>query len=596
MSRRCGFALLMLMVPGLVFAQEAPEDLLPAGAQIYIRWDGIDAHRAAYEKTALGKMMQGDTGKFVSGSFGQLQDALGAALTVQQLLGGVAPEKLQKLQADAKEAPKLLDLLSQNGFVLAAEVRKLEPPEGQVFLVVPNAGAKPAPVFASLRLAATLAGIEIKEKKVGNRAVHEIDTGFVRVAWWAEGKHALVVAGTDPVEVVLKRMEDEKARLTGSPLFKKVREFKQFETGARAFVDVASVNKMAKTRGKEVAQLIDELGLDGLNSLAFYSGFDGLYERSLVEVDMPASRKGALKLLGGKPFRLSDVPPLPADVVSWSMTNFEWVGFHDIALKAVEGGIRLAAPDALLQFKDALKQMDLVLGVNLRNDLLAALGDQFLAYTSPAEGPLSLGQTLLFKVKDPKKLNAALDQVIGNIAKTTGADVSIKKKTYRGVELHEVHFQQQGFFFVPTYAIHKDWLVVAYFPQPVQGFILRASGELPAWKPDPRLQESLDKMPKEFVSISVTDPVPSLKQLLSLAPMVAALMNNLTPDIKFDVSSVPNAHEATRHLFPNVSIVTDDGKTLRQETRASLALPFDLTGLDTYALFFVFAFSRGFGF
>ena len=50
------------------------------------------------------------------------------------------------------------------------------------------------------------------------------------------------------------------------------------------------------------------------------------------------------------------------------------------------------------------------------------------------------------------------------MAKLTGTnpDVSVKKKTYHGVELREVHVRQEGFFFVPTYAIHKDWLV---FPQ-----------------------------------------------------------------------------------------------------------------------------------
>jgi hypothetical protein len=41
-----------------------------------------------------------------------------------------------------------------------------------------------------------------------------------------------------------------------------------------------------------------------------------------------------------------------------------------------------------------------------------------------------------------------------------------------------------------------------------------------------------------------------------------------------------------------VSATRDDGKTLRLETRASLVLPFDLTGLDSYALFAVFSFSR----
>ncbi len=105
MGRRAGFALLLLLFPLLARAEEAPEQLLPATTQGYIRWDGIDAHRAAYEKSALGRMMQGDTGAFINDLYGQLQDGLSALLTVDQLLGGVAPDKLAKMQADANGPP-----------------------------------------------------------------------------------------------------------------------------------------------------------------------------------------------------------------------------------------------------------------------------------------------------------------------------------------------------------------------------------------------------------------------------------------------------------------------------------------------------------
>ncbi len=40
-------------------------------------------------------------------------------------------------------------------------------------------------------------------------------------------------------------------------------------------MDVAAVTKLAKTRGKEVSGLLDELGLDGLKSIVFFSGFEG---------------------------------------------------------------------------------------------------------------------------------------------------------------------------------------------------------------------------------------------------------------------------------------------------------------------------------
>src|SRR5262249_49344218 len=137
MLRRFGIVLLVFAAPGLGRAQDAPEDLLPAGAQVYLRWDGVEAHRAAYEKSALGKMLQGDPGRFVDGVFRQLQESPGPLLTTQQLLGGVPPDRLQKLQADAREAAQLLTLLGQHGLVFAAEVRSLEPPSAQVTVIVP---------------------------------------------------------------------------------------------------------------------------------------------------------------------------------------------------------------------------------------------------------------------------------------------------------------------------------------------------------------------------------------------------------------------------------------------------------------------------
>jgi hypothetical protein len=590
---RYAFACLVLAAPAVGRAQEAPEQLLPDGAQIYFRWDGIEAHRAAYEKTAIGKMMQGDTGTFVQSGFNQLQESLGALLTVQQLLDGVPPKMLKQLQDDAADAPKLLGELGKHGVLFTVEVRGLEPPQVQGTLVIPDAGEKPGPLFSALRLAMGLTKMEVAEQKIGNHTIWHVNTGPVQIAWWIEGKHAIVVAGTEAPEAVLKRMDDKSVpRLAASPLFKKVKGFDQFTTGLRGYADVASLVKLAKTRGKEVAKLLDDMGLDGLKSLTFYSGFDGEAERSLTEWDMPGPRKGLLRLAGGKAFKLGDVPPMPPDNTGWSMMNLDLAVVYDEALKAVEGVMGLVAPDQLPKVKQFIDAADAALGVNLRNDLVGSLGDQFATYTSPSEGVLTLGQTYLFKVKDAKKLQETLDQVVKGIGKATGADISVKKKKYHGVDLSMVEFRQEGFFFVPTYAIHKDWLVVGYYPQAVQGYILRATGELTAWKPEPSTVAAFDKLPKEFVSVSVSDPRPSVKQLLALAPLVGGAINSFIKESKFDVSSLPNAQDATRHLFPNVSVVSDDGKMLRMETRASLALPFDLTGIDTYAVFAVFSLAR----
>ena len=585
MSYRYGVALALLLAPGLARAQDAPEQLLPASAQLYVRWDGLKTHRAAYDKTALGKIMQGDTGKFLTSVFSLVHDSLSSALTVQGLLQGTKPEELQKLQNDATEAAKLLGALSEHGFLAAAEVRGVMPPSAQFTFILPGAGANPKPLFGAIGLIAGLAKVPITESKEGGRSLYTIEAGPANIGWWVEGKHAVLIVSSDKIAVAAKRMRSgNHARLTSHALYKRLHGFKDFETAARAYIDVAALAKLARTVHKDAGKLIDALGLDGLKSVTFQSGFEGNAERSLTELDLSGGRKGLLSLLSGKPFKLADVPPLPPDVISWSVTSFDTGAYYDTFIKAAEVVIGMVAPEYLPKLKEYLKQADAALGIDIRKDLLGSLGDRMVQYNSPAEGVFTFGQTIMLRVKDAQKLEDSLEKAIKGLAMLTNADVKIKKRKYRGVDLREIYVAQQGFIFVPTYAIHNGWLVIGYFPQLVQGYILRATGELPAWKPDASVRQSLAMLPKEFLSVSVSDPRPSVKQILALAPLIGGGVRSFFPDSKFDVGLIPNSHEVCKHLFPNVSVVADDGKVVRIHTRASLGLPFDVAGLDAYVI------------
>jgi hypothetical protein len=75
---------------------------------------------------------------------------------------------------------------------------------------------------------------------------------------------------------------------------------------------------------------------------------------------------------------------------------------------------------------------------------------------------------------------------------------------------------------------------------------------------------------------------------MSIAPLIAGAVSSFNPQLNFEVGSVPATPEVTKHLFPNISVTSDDGKILRQDSLDSLALPLDITGLDTYSLFILF--------
>ena len=99
----------------------------------------------------------------------------------------------------------------------------------------------------------------------------------------------------------------------------------------------------------------------------------------------------------------------------------------------------------------------------------------------------------------------------------------------------------------------------------------------------------LDEPQQSLVDVTFDDgeqqrDVTRNQVVLSLAPLVASGVRSVLPEAKLDVGAIPNAAEVNRHLFPNVSVTSDDGKVLRMETRASLALPVDIAGLDAFVL------------
>ena len=117
---------------------------------------------------------------------------------------------------------------------------------------------------------------------------------------------------------------------------------------------------------------------------------------------------------------------------------------------------------------------------------------------------------------------------------------------------------------------------------------MRSADKHAVWKPTPLVQQVLDAAGKEssaarVISLSVSDPRPSLKQLCSIGPLVGGLANSFAPG-SFDISKLPNAQALTEPLFPNVSVVVEDGDALRMDSYSSFALPLDVAGTDTFVV------------
>jgi hypothetical protein len=558
-------AVLITAIPSLVSAQEGPERLLPPNTQIFFRWDGFDTHRPAYEKTALGKMMKGETGTFLTALWSWAAEA--AETTVAQH----DPQAAEMI----KDGLATLASIGKNGLTISVAAKSFMPPQGQATLVFPKSAGVMIPLANKI---VGTSGAPVQETKVGNRAVHHVNTPFVNFGYWSEGDDAVFMVGSDDPTDYARRIDAKETGLASNPVYKQVAAFKEFTVWSRGYLDVAALTKLGGDVSPDVSRLIEDLGLRSVKSATFVGGFDGGVERGIAEIDIPGPRKGLLALLGTKKIKLDDLPPLPDDVTGFSASNFNAGQVYDTGIQVVEAVVRIFAPEQADNVREGINQVEGFLGVKLGADLFGSFDDMWVAYGSPSEGPPFLGKVYLFKVKNEKKLQESLGKLIGVIPQLPGIPVEMKKRSYHGVEVNTLQVNVPGQISALSFATHKGWFVVGNYPQGVYGFILRAKGELPAWKANAELTKALAAFPKEFTSVSVTDPRPMVRTVLSLAPPAIAFANGFTsmaPNLRpFDVGLVPHPQEATRHLFPNITVTTDDGKKIRYETRASLALPF----------------------
>src|SRR5207249_5676738 len=176
--------------------------------------DGLEAHRAAFDKTALAQIMKGDMGQFISEVSKQVKEKIQGALSIGQILGGIPPDLVEKIQTDGAEASKLLEIIGKHGVILGIEVRALDPPAVQATLIFPQAGKPSGPFLALIRTAAYLAKQEVKEQKVSGRSVLVLQAGPVQIVAWIEGADAVLAISTDKAEAVVERVAAKGANLS----------------------------------------------------------------------------------------------------------------------------------------------------------------------------------------------------------------------------------------------------------------------------------------------------------------------------------------------------------------------------------------------
>lgn len=557
-----------------------PEQLLAADTIFYLRYDGIEAHRKAFDGSVVGELMRDELGDFFDYVTNLTRDSLGPVVLKDRILNGEPAKRLQSLRSGFQHAPEAVRCLGQNGFVIGVEIINVLGPRVQVTIVFPEAGREKngGAVPAALYLLAMLNDMEVTERNVAGRTVYQCDPGErlpVNINWWQEGPHVVLILGTEKPERTIELLAKKRRNILENLLFKEVRAFKDYETIAHGFVDLEKCIKLVHLLPLG-NQVIDRLGADNLKWATFRVGFEGRDMRTTLAVRAPGKRTGLLAMLtDGRAVELDRLPPLPPDAASFHVLNLNPAEVFDLIVSLTEAAAALSGEEERQRIHDTIKALDGRLGVSVRNDVLGNLGSQFVVYNSPLEGPFATGLALIAEVKDEAKLKRGLDALLKSLPLVLGETVTVRKQACAGTEIFTTHVAQEVFFLSPTFAVHRGRLVIGLYPQTVRGYLRRAEGKMSSWKSAPLAAAAAEarKGKGKIVGLSMNDPRPPLQQLCPYGPILFGLLDGASPG-SFDVGRLPHVQALTEPLYPSMSVVTDDGDTLRINTRGALGLPF----------------------
>ncbi len=512
-------------------------DRVPSGALVYVGWSGTAALGEAYDQSTLKKTH--DAG--MTNPILDMVDGLQSLMSEQDELDAEQIAAGRQMVDITLEVPCAM-------YVLPPQADLGEDPL-PLMVMMWQAGDHAGDLEAALR---TLT----RDAKSNDRLAVSRGEGLVTLQYGGPG----LVQG--------------QGGMAAEPGFAKLKDMAQ-NAALTLHVDTAACLTLADRNFQDAgdfetwSKVKQALGLPGLKRVILTAGFetDGPGWVTQAFVEAPAPRQGILSLLDQTPLGDAELGLIPRDAVMVAGARFDVEALY----KTVRRIADTIEPQAGDQMDGAVDMASGMVGVDLRQDLIAALGDVWLAYVDPAAaGPSIVGVVLVNPVRDAQRVTRSLDGLVaaGNAISDQQAQNDFgsepQVKMHRR-EVGEVVLYTLGTPFVaPSFAVHNGKLLVGLYPQPVlqaattqvtaqtsilanPAFAKSYQQTLPAGTPEPQklwwvdlpatsassYQNTLmwNQMLKGFGEMMTGQPIPGLMPpLVQVQPLLAPEMMTVWTD------------------------------------------------------------------
>ncbi len=378
------------------------------------------------------------------------------------------------------------------------------------------------------------------------------------ITWGVKGKCLILGVGEEAVEGILARAR------TAPPkwLADLRRQLPVDRTATVSYVNLKTLlDTFAPMGGPKAAAAIDAAGLANLTSAASVTGLEGagFVNRTLLAFD--GETEGLLRALVDKSLAPDDLGPIPRDATVALAARLD----ADALFEAFLATLEKFEPNAEERMREGVDELELELGLNLRDDLLKPLGDTWCVYNSPGEGGLVItGLTAVVKIDDHRRLAATEEKLVARLKAEFGQNETDRRRLagrieefkFAGQDVYFFNARDNDFPLAPSWCLTEDALIVATFPQNIKAYLSRGPqfeslatvGEVA-----PLLQSAGGP-----TMLAYCDTPRLFEMVYPLVPFVAQVaLGEMSREgmIDLDVSILPSAAAIGKHLRPSVAIV-----------------------------------------
>lgn len=525
-------------------------DRLPEGGEFYL----------AYDPSAPGLSQTAVTSIFKSAEMKKFLAHLWKIIKEENIAKGKAPipEGLFK---------NIFTSGLSVGVYLPAVIQPGVPPIPQVRVVVVPAEGTTDAFMAKINQLLTQGRLPRQERAIGQTTVTSLQVGFFQVEMAVKDGAVLFGISQGAIDPLVT---GEFNPITRSPVYTEL--VSEDEKGSPVFEVVGSIELLLqKVQGNippQRQQVIQTLGLDSVRAFRVALTAEPPAMGLRGGVSSTGQWKGLLKAVeafGGQVDTATALQMVPKDCATFQVGKLDWVKLYDPIITLARN-----IPGLGPRVEPFLRQLP----VNLRDDILANLGDDFIVVLLRSVGSNAVFVCKLknkerFLEAGSKLLDHALDKLSPALAKK-GVRIEKMSRKERGLELSYIVFRGHPFPIAPAVATFGDTVVFALNPMDIKKYI-SALGTSPTILSNPDYRAVAAKLPEKYSMLAYAEQRETFENWYSLVEaLVPFAYGGPKAPPSLDLSLLPSSSLWRRHLFGAVSTLNVSGDRVLFSSRGPL--------------------------